>query len=677
MKNLIIKSALAVLVTAITIVLSLSSGFADRAGYKHTSSINGVSDFVNFEANFYQMDYVYFDSAQINSDWGSIELIFDDFEGMKILNLSVIAPGVDSVWQIRNVPVISTSSIRDTQYFSFDIGTVGIDVNSIFYGISLTDSVMPVPPPVFQYSFVSPLQEVHTDQINATGPVSQRSFFIPAIPFIGIGKISDIIAVAKNKDFPKKKPGFINGSVESAISNSLHYLDTTHVLFLNKDVISPDTLHKYLTDNTHKIAPNWVERKDALMKKADLGITTRFLKDEDVEKLVDQIMLIELRDSQDVEMVTMKPNGKYEVSPVTAIKKYEKVYNSSGGTQYKPVYDITINIDSRPMIVDPNSNDIKPNTKKFLVKKNTVPDFVDYNKFETTGDSLVGFVVECPGPDQWDDSPVNPSNASYDVPPYPLMISWNPHPTEDSYWLEVATDFDFNNKVVDSTHLDHPYMNTQPNTLMPNTTYFWRVRANDSVGPGKYNFIYNFTTASAQRLNLKAIMQGFYNATTNKMIPDTAKVFLRNNFPPFALVDSSKGVLDSNNSGVFNFYDALPGTGYFLVFRHRNSIETWSKNPAVFTAGILNYDFTNSPIKAFGNNMTLVDTSPLRFGIYSGDVDQEGHVNLPDILLVFQKAISFTTGYYVTDLNGDNITDLRDVLLAYNNASNFVGVVRP
>jgi len=656
-------------------VTTVLSGNNNSAGYLS-------DDPVSIEAKFYQMDYVFYDSAQINSDWGSLELIFDDFDGVKLLNLSVIAPGVDSVWQIRNVPVVSTWSIRDTQYFKFDIGTAGIDVNSITYGISLTDWMMYDAPPAYMYEYVSTMPEIHTDQINDAGHLSGGTFFPPAVPFVGISSMTGLVTSteAKNKNFPRFEPAFMNASVESAVSNSLHYLKETHALFIHDTLISPEKLHSKLIDSTGKIAANWVEKKDAYMKEANTGITTRFLRHDTITKILDKVMNTELPNHQDVEMVTKNKNGVYEVVPVTSIVKDSSEYKS-GNKTYKPTYIITSNKDSKPLTYDPDGKDIKPEVKKFLAKEKYISNggaaYKDHNKFENSTDSIVGFVVECPGADQWNTSPVNPSNNSVSVSPYPMTISWNPHPVENSYWLEVAADPDFQQKVIDSTHLTHPFMNTVPNMLMPNTTYFWRVRANDSVGPGRYDTIYTFTTASAQTLNLSAYIQGFYNNVSNSMTADTARVYLREMNPPFALIDSAKGILNSGGQGTFSFYNALNEVSYFIVLKHRNSIETWSMMPVLFSSGNIYYDFTAAPGMAFGSNMALIDPSPLRYGIYSGDINQEGHIDLVDVLSAYNNARTFTSGYKITDLSGDNLTDLSDVLIAYNNAVKFIGVIRP
>lgn len=646
---------------------------------KIKGSFGSAEDFVNFEVSFFQMDYVYYDSVQMNSDWGSIQLITDDFPGMKFLNLSVIAPGVDSIWQIKNFPVISTSSIRDTMHFKFDIGIKGIDVNSIIYGVSLTDSIMLFPPPAFLYAPVSPLLEMHTEQINAKGALTNGTFFPEAQPLLGVTSIGNVVfnPDAFNKNFPKFNQLFINGMVESAVSNSLHYLNDKHVLFLDDDSISPAKLHKVLKNDSLRVDSNWITKKDNYMKKANLGITTRFLTKDSIEKLLDHIRDVELVNHQDVEMVTKNKAGKYEVYPVTSIVKIDTVYKD-GTRKFKPAYVIKYNKDNKPMGYDPTGKDV---TEEYGVvageKYNGNSQKYDrYNKFVTSDDSIAGFVVECPGP-PLASSPANPANYSIGVRPYPQTISWNPVPLYNSYWLEIATDIDFNNKILDSAHVTQPFLNMQSNTLMPNTQYFWRVRANDSVGPGKYDMIYTFTTMSSQTIGLRGMIQALYNPSSNKMVKDTANVYLRDSYPPFNLVDSSKNILDSSGAGNFNYYNALPGINYFIVIKHRNSVETWSSLPVMLNPGINYYDFTTSPGMAFGNNMIQIDNSPLLFGIYSGDVNQDGFVSLADVVSVFNSAATFTPGYKTTDLNGDNVTDLSDVLSAFNNSSKFVSRIRP
>ncbi len=75
--------------------------------------------------------------------------------------------------------------------------------------------------------------------------------------------------------------------------------------------------------------------------------------------------------------------------------------------------------------------------------------------------------------------------------------------------------------------------------------------------------------------------------------------------------------------------------------------------------------------------MAQVDTSPIRFAIYSGDVDQDEVVGAGDLSLVDNDVFNFATGYVVTDITGNNVTDAVDLAITDNNAFNFVSKITP
>jgi hypothetical protein len=178
-------------------------------------------------------------------------------------------------------------------------------------------------------------------------------------------------------------------------------------------------------------------------------------------------------------------------------------------------------------------------------------------------------------------------------------------------------------------------------------------------------------------LNLTAIIEAFYDPSIDLMVSDTAVVYLRNSLSPYAVVDSNKALLNSSGTGTFSFANAVNGAGYYIVVTHRNSIETWSSTAPVFSGGTLTYDFTSAAAQAYGNNMKLVDISPVTYGIYSGDVNKDGTVDLSDLSLIDNDAYNFVSGYVTADLTGDNFVDLADLSIADNNAFNFVSLVRP
>ncbi|MEZ4690188.1 MAG: aryl-sulfate sulfotransferase, partial [Ignavibacteria bacterium] len=181
-------------------------------------------------------------------------------------------------------------------------------------------------------------------------------------------------------------------------------------------------------------------------------------------------------------------------------------------------------------------------------------------------------------------------------------------------------------------------------------------------------------------LDLKIAMEGFYDNANNTLnMSDTVTVYIRNITAPFDIIDTSKAVIDSATFiGNFKLKNTPTGNFYITV-KHRNSLETWSKTGGeLFSNGFtVNYDMTNLSSKAFGNNLTQVDASPVVFATYSGDVNKDSFIDLTDVVYIYNDAVNFATGYIISDVTGDNITDLADVLIAFNNSGKFVSVVKP
>jgi len=179
---------------------------------------------------------------------------------------------------------------------------------------------------------------------------------------------------------------------------------------------------------------------------------------------------------------------------------------------------------------------------------------------------------------------------------------------------------------------------------------------------------------------ISLVEEGFYNSSTNKLnIRDTIKVYLRDIASPYNIVDSGKTVIDSVYlSGSVTFSNALSGT-YFVVVKHRNCIETWSKTggESYIRGSAFSYDFTQAISQAFGNNLIQIDSSPVRFGIYSGDANQDGIVDGSDEALIDNDAFNFVVGNSNSDLTGNGFVDASDLSIADNNAYNFVGLIRP
>jgi hypothetical protein len=217
-------------------------------------------------------------------------------------------------------------------------------------------------------------------------------------------------------------------------------------------------------------------------------------------------------------------------------------------------------------------------------------------------------------------------------------------------------------------------------SVSPDSNYVYTIAAEDIHGniSGMSNSA-SLTLITANVM-IKMIPEGFYNSASNMLNSgDTVRAYLHSVISPYGVLDSAVTVIDPLSlTGLVKFANTPDGT-YYIVLKHRNSIETWSKpgGESIINGSTVNYDFTDLVTKAFGNNMIQIDTSPVRFAFYGGDVNQDGTVDATDVSAIDNDASNFVSGYVVTDLTGDDFVDGTDFAIADNNAANFVSVIRP
>lgn len=179
-------------------------------------------------------------------------------------------------------------------------------------------------------------------------------------------------------------------------------------------------------------------------------------------------------------------------------------------------------------------------------------------------------------------------------------------------------------------------------------------------------------------LSVNMFIEGFYDSQINSQVSDTINVLLRDADPPYMVIDSAKAVVAPDGSAVLKFNNA-PAGKYYIVLKHRNSIETWSKSGGeqISLGTTSNYDFTHSVTQAFGNNMKEVDLSPVRFAVFSGDVNQDGVIDASDLSLIGNAAYIGLSGYVVEDLSGDNFVDASDLSIVDRNSFSLVQRITP
>lgn len=202
-----------------------------------------------------------------------------------------------------------------------------------------------------------------------------------------------------------------------------------------------------------------------------------------------------------------------------------------------------------------------------------------------------------------------------------------------------------------------------------------RVSISSSAGIGTYDSLAIFMNdIMVEYINFN--IEGLYHGENST--PDTVTVNLRSSISPYPVVASAINIVEGYGFIQCNFGNAPTGK-YYLQILHRNSIETWSRSggDSLFRGSVGFYNFSYASSQAYGNNMKQVDDSPVRYAIYSGDVNQDGLVDIGDVVDIYNDASSFAQGYLVSDLNGDYAVDLSDLVIANSNAVNFVAVHKP
>ncbi|NVO21562.1 MAG: Ig-like domain-containing protein [Bacteroidetes bacterium] len=189
-------------------------------------------------------------------------------------------------------------------------------------------------------------------------------------------------------------------------------------------------------------------------------------------------------------------------------------------------------------------------------------------------------------------------------------------------------------------------------------------------------------------LNLNVMLEGLFNISTNLMnkaknetgyqysgeIADKITVEIRQSIAPHTLVQSFGSIdLLRDGSSVLNIPNTYSNS-YYLVIKHRNSIETWSAVPVSFASNTINYSFSSSATQAYDYNLKLMG---IIYAVYGGDETQDGIVDGSDMAAIDNASSIVLRGYHQEDLNGDAIVDGSDMAIIDNNSSAIVRVHKP
>ncbi|NVO19358.1 MAG: hypothetical protein HXX13_06640 [Bacteroidetes bacterium] len=159
-------------------------------------------------------------------------------------------------------------------------------------------------------------------------------------------------------------------------------------------------------------------------------------------------------------------------------------------------------------------------------------------------------------------------------------------------------------------------------------------------------------------------------------IADQVTIELHNASTPYATAYTFSNV-DLLTDGSVSI-STIPGNisgSYYIVVKHRNSIETWSNSAIAFDLpGAVSFDFTTDAAKAYMSNLKSVGTA---WVIYGGDATADGVVDGSDMANVDNASTALLQGYLTEDVNGDGIVDGTDMAMVDNNSTSVVQVQRP
>jgi len=192
---------------------------------------------------------------------------------------------------------------------------------------------------------------------------------------------------------------------------------------------------------------------------------------------------------------------------------------------------------------------------------------------------------------------------------------------------------------------------------------------------------------SNKTLTLNLILEGLFNGIDMNPVQDDMgnhigqnsadyiNVELHNSLDPSIIAASfTNQILGTDGVCQINIPPSL-SDAYYIVIKHRNSITTWSANPVSFSAQNINYNFTDSETKAYGDNLKQV--APGIYAIFVGDVNQDEVVDLFDLVDMDYDFTNGTVAYIVYDINGDGVVDLFDLITMDENFTNGVVAIYP
>jgi PKD repeat protein len=268
-----------------------------------------------------------------------------------------------------------------------------------------------------------------------------------------------------------------------------------------------------------------------------------------------------------------------------------------------------------------------------------------------------------------------------------VHLTWTSNHQDDisGYIIHYGTDSTWSINQIYPLNNDTTYTITG---LLNNHVYYFALSAYKIMGVNSDRTAFvSATPLKNKKLHLTLFFEGLYNHEMNLMnkaqneygpafpdtIADAYKLELHDAVNTDCIVFTSNNRVSVHGISDFDIPGRFSGS-YYLVVKHRNSIETWSSAPVSFNSDTIYYDLSDQATKAYGSNLKLLGS---KYTIYGGDVNQDGAVDTADMTPVDNDSAIYASGYLVTDITGDGVVDTADMTIVDNNSFGYVGSVTP
>lgn len=150
-----------------------------------------------------------------------------------------------------------------------------------------------------------------------------------------------------------------------------------------------------------------------------------------------------------------------------------------------------------------------------------------------------------------------------------------------------------------------------PAYSLPAGKHILYFRSCDSNGKWSLSEPRPFETKSSPRAAIKLFLQGFYSGNETMVavvdpynqpnLCDTITVELHDAKSPFQVRHSTKAILSTQGISGLDIPEVLFGKSFYIVVKHRNSLETWSKTPVRLDQDVVTYNFSGTGPVQTGN----------------------------------------------------------------------------